>query len=149
MRDDLKPRERQVLEFIRAQVKARGISPTYEEIAAACFGSPKSKAAALYAVDALEAAGCLRRIPQRVRAIELLATEDCHRINCPCDACAEARYLADLNLVQALRCTAKITPGVTATNFRPLTAAERGDLLGIPLKPAGARKGAAVLTEAQ
>jgi SOS-response transcriptional repressor LexA len=95
-------RQRDALEFIRSEVEARGVPPTCAEIAGR-LGSPKSKASALCILDALMAAGYLRRRPNRARAIELLQDETYHRPDCDCDGCAETRYFEQLKLVHALQ----------------------------------------------
>jgi SOS-response transcriptional repressor LexA len=98
-------RERETLGFIRTKFKADGIAPTYQEIAAHLGINSKSRA--LYIVDALVAAGHVRRpfagFGVRARAIELVETEDNHASDCSCGVCAHARYLAQLKLVQAIQ----------------------------------------------
>ncbi len=67
----LTPRQRDALAFIgRYQEQHGGVSPTMSEI---CIGlGLSSKSGAVRLLDGLEERGALRRIPHRVRSIEIL-----------------------------------------------------------------------------
>ncbi|MDO5626717.1 MAG: transcriptional repressor LexA [Mobilicoccus sp.] len=67
----LTPRQRKVLEFIRACVDARGYPPSLREIGEAVgLTSPSSVA---HQLSALERKGYLRKDPNRPRALEIVA----------------------------------------------------------------------------
>lgn len=99
----LSPRQREVLEFLRAHVKAHGIPPSYQEIAS--FMGTASKSHALYVVDALVRAKLVSRplATRRARAIELVETKEHHAPDCACGPCAHARYIAQRKLVEAIQ----------------------------------------------
>lgn len=124
-------RQRDALEFIRAKLETDGISPSYDEIAD--FLGLKSRHTILNIVDRLVAAGLLKKIFGRKRALELRETENYHRPDCNCDGCAQTRYFEQLKLVKAL----KVDPPVAITkvrldNIRLLDSVTRAELLGNP-----------------
>jgi repressor LexA len=72
----LTPRQRRVLEVIRASVEGRGYPPSVREIGEAVgLNSPSSVA---HQLKALEAKGFLRRDPNRPRAMEVLDPDGVH-----------------------------------------------------------------------
>jgi SOS-response transcriptional repressor LexA len=131
----LNPRQRECLIFIRAHVKAHGVSPTYREIMTAVGWH--SKTSVLTALYHLEVAGAVRCWPRRANGIELLQTKDYHLPGCNCDACAQGRYIAQLKLIQGL----KVDPPAAVTNarlvgIRLLSQETRAALLGEPVNAA-------------
>lgn len=133
----LKPREEETLRFIRSKLKAYGIPPTCEEIAGH-LGSRKSKASALYILDTLEGQGFIRRVGKRARGIELVQTKDYHATNCECGACANARYLADHKLVEALQVSPPRDLLPKLSSLKPLSKHSKAYwLLGFPASPTG------------
>lgn len=103
MADALTRREQDALGFIGTYLKAHGIAPATHEICIALRLSPGSRALVARYIDALVAKGYLRRLARRARGIELVETEQNHAANCPCSRCSRARYLAQLQLVQAIQ----------------------------------------------
>jgi repressor LexA len=74
--DGLTPRQRRVLEVIRASVESRGYPPSVREIGEAVgLNSPSSVA---HQLKVLEAKGHLRRDPNRPRAMEVLDPDGAH-----------------------------------------------------------------------
>ncbi|MCU0302029.1 MAG: transcriptional repressor LexA [Candidatus Nanopelagicales bacterium] len=72
----LTPRQRRVLEVIRASVEGRGYPPSVREIGEAVgLNSPSSVA---HQLKVLEAKGYLRRDPNRPRAMEVLDPDGVH-----------------------------------------------------------------------
>jgi repressor LexA len=72
----LTPRQRRVLDVIRASVEGRGYPPSVREIGEAVgLNSPSSVA---HQLKALEAKGFLRRDPNRPRAMEVLDPDGVH-----------------------------------------------------------------------
>jgi repressor LexA len=69
MQEHLSDRQRKILAFIEEFVREQGYPPTYEEIRAALGISTKSLV--YHHLDALEAAGCLSRVPNTPRGIRL------------------------------------------------------------------------------
>lgn len=69
----LTPRQQQCLDFIKATIDARGLPPSYEEIAAALHLDSKSGVQRL--VNGLADRGRIRRMPRRARAIEVIEPE--------------------------------------------------------------------------
>lgn len=96
----LTPRQQELLSFIGTYLKAYGIAPSYDQCGLAIGLIARS--AVSKEIIALERAGMIRRIPAYKNAIELLPSEDNHAANCVCKRCADARYVARLNLVHAL-----------------------------------------------
>jgi SOS-response transcriptional repressor LexA len=66
----LTPNQLQALEFIRWYVTARGVAPSYEEIAAGV--GITSRHGAFRLVKMLIERGAVRRMPGRARAIEII-----------------------------------------------------------------------------
>lgn len=66
-------KQAELLAFIGFFQKARGVCPSYAEMAEGVGLSPKSKAAIQWRLDDLEADGIIRRTPRRWRAIEIIA----------------------------------------------------------------------------
>lgn len=103
--ETLTPRQEECLRFIRAYVKRHGISPSYRELCVAL--GIKSTSQVCYIVDALTVAGYVRReravVNSRHRCIELVETKDYHAADCSCGVCAEARYLAQRKLIEAIQ----------------------------------------------
>jgi SOS-response transcriptional repressor LexA len=125
----LTPRQRQLLDFIRAEVKAKGIAPSIREMQAAL--DFKSGSGITRLLEGLEDRGAIRRKFHRARAIELVKTKDDHAADCACDRCRQVRYIAQLKMVQGLQ----VFPPVAvlkarADNFRPLSDTTRAAILG-------------------
>lgn len=137
----LTPRQRECLIFIRAHVKAHGVSPTYRQIMLAMgWHSKTSVHTALYH---LELAGAVRRIPRRANGIQLLQTKDYHLPGCNCDACAQGRYVAQLKLIEGL----KVDPPAAVArarhdNIRLLDPFTRSELLGKSVNAAPRKRAA-------
>ncbi|MFA5843555.1 MAG: transcriptional repressor LexA [Coriobacteriia bacterium] len=74
---ELTPRQRQILDFIRAEVHRRGFPPAVREIGEAVGLSSSSTVHSHLA--ALEAKGFLRRDPSKPRALEVLDYRDTDR----------------------------------------------------------------------
>jgi len=73
-RPPLTPRQRDVLDLVRAGVRTHGYPPSVREMAAALqLSSPST---VKHHLDSLERAGYLRRDPRRPRALELAADID-------------------------------------------------------------------------
>jgi SOS-response transcriptional repressor LexA len=71
----LTQRQRQVLDFLIDFTRAnRGVSPSYDEVAAHL--GFKSKSNTHRVLGDLEKRGFIRRLPNRVRAVEVLRTPD-------------------------------------------------------------------------
>lgn len=67
---DLTPRERTVLDLVRAQLEAKGYPPSVRDVAAAAgLASPSSAA---YVLNALEVKGWIRRDPGVPRSLRIL-----------------------------------------------------------------------------
>lgn len=143
----LTPRMRECLDFIRAEVREKGVMPTYGEISRVLGNSTRS--ATLRLIEGLEARGYLHRTG-RNRGLKLLQTEYDHRPNdesCPCPRCP-ARLLQYQQIIQGLQSDPEFLPGVIMIGIRRLDHVTRADLLGktnhaAPRKraalPAGAR----------
>lgn len=71
---DLTDRQRQVLDYIKSEVKAKGFPPTVRDIGEAVGLSSSSTVHAHLA--ALEAKGLIRRDPSKPRALEVLGRAD-------------------------------------------------------------------------
>jgi len=69
----LTPRQREILDFIRASIASRGVAPTLREISDA-FGFTAVSTAQRH-VERLCAKGVLRRVPHRSRGLELTGDE--------------------------------------------------------------------------
>lgn len=76
---DLTDRQRQVLEFIKAETKRKGYPPTVRDIGAAVGLSSSSTVHAHLA--ALEAKGLIRRDPSKPRALEVLGHDREERVH--------------------------------------------------------------------
>lgn len=126
---DLKPREQKVLVFLRSEMEAHGVCPSYREIMAAT--GIGSKSGVCYVMDTLAWRGFIRRIAGRARGVELCQTPDYHLPDCSCGDCANARYLAALKIVQALQ----VSPPVSILSarhdgIRPIGLVRRIEWLG-------------------
>jgi SOS-response transcriptional repressor LexA len=97
----LSPRQRKCLDFIRAHVKAHGCSPSFDEIRAHICVASLATVAKI--IRALEEGGYVSRTPSIARSIEPLQTPDYHLPDCNCRGCAQARYIAQLKLIQGLK----------------------------------------------
>jgi repressor LexA len=71
---ELTDRQRQVLEFIKAETERQGFPPTVRDIGAAVGLSSSSTVHAH--LEALEAKGLIRRDPSKPRALEVLSRHD-------------------------------------------------------------------------
>lgn len=143
----LTARQRELLEFLRAHVKAHGVSPSFREIGAR-FGF-RSNSAAQGRVRILESKGYIHIRPHRARGIELLQTEDHHLPDCVCDGCANVRYIAQLKLVQSLKVDppviiAQVIAAGRGTNLRNLDPITRAHLIGAEPRKAAPRTRTAV-----
>src|SRR5690606_10840550 len=83
-------------------------------------------------LNGLERKGYVRRLHHRARGIQLVYAEDHCAPNCLCGGCADARYLAQLKLIQGL----KVLPPVAVmraigSNIRPLPNTTRDAFPGI------------------
>lgn len=118
----LSPRRAEFLEFIRAHVKAHGVSPSFDEIGRAVGARSKNTVARV--VYELQHRGYIRILPRRARSIQLVATEDHHAADCLCRGCAVRRYQHQQQLVDAI---ANLPPAgfPRGDNFRPLSAFKR------------------------
>lgn len=90
---DLTDRQRQVLEFIKAETRRRGYPPTVRDIGAAVGLSSSSTVHSHLA--ALEAKGLIRRDPSKPRALEVLGQERG-------DATVEMRGVVQLPVIGAV-----------------------------------------------
>ncbi len=77
-RRDLTDRQRQILDFIKAEIRRRGFPPTVRDIGTAVGLSSSSTVHSHLA--ALEAKGLIRRDPSKPRALEVLGDEREERI---------------------------------------------------------------------
>lgn len=66
----LTPKQKELLDFIVAQIEATGIAPTYADMIVAC--ELKSKSGVRRMLLGLEERGYIRRIPRRRQAIEVI-----------------------------------------------------------------------------
>lgn len=122
------PKARKLLNFLRAQLRATGICPTFEEMGNHI--GTTSKASVARVVDELYFAGRILRHGTAYQAIEVLPDEDYHAFDCDCDRCASARYQSWLAIVNGLVHDAPAALRVIpANNFRRLTREDRLDIL--------------------
>lgn len=97
----LSRRQSDLLDFLRSYVAKNGFAPSFEELKAFLGAGSKSRVFCL--LTGLEDKGYIRRLPRRARAIEIVPTRDYHAADCPCDACASARYSEQVKLIQAVQ----------------------------------------------
>jgi SOS-response transcriptional repressor LexA len=114
----LTPRQRECLDFIRAEVREKGIVPSYDEISRTLGNTTRSATPRL--IEGLEDRGYLRRTSYlgkkntRRRGLKLVYSEYDHRPNvldCPCPRCP-ARRIQYEQLIQGLQSDPKFGPGV-------------------------------------
>lgn len=73
----LTAKQRELLEFIAARLNERGISPSFEEMKVGL--NLKSKSGVHRLISALEERGFIRRLPNRARALEVVANPSVER----------------------------------------------------------------------
>lgn len=66
----LTSKQRALYDFIAARIAERGVAPSYSEMTAAMGCASKGHVGE--ALDRLEERGCIRRLPGRARAIEII-----------------------------------------------------------------------------
>lgn len=121
----LTQRQRECLDFIRTEVREKGISPSYDEIRVAL--DFKFKGGVFRLVNALVERGLLRqRIKTRImdgkqftanRGIELVESEYNHGADCLCFRCP-ARGIHYQQIVQALQVAPELRPGIRLDGLR-------------------------------
>lgn len=127
----LNARQNDLLGFIRRHVQTKGYAPTFKECRkefGLCVNSLYS------ALDTLVAEGCIERFQYRSRGIQLLQTHDYHVADCDCVECARARYLRDLQIVQALQVGPPVEIARKLVGLRSLSNARRIEWLGLQRK---------------
>lgn len=112
-------RHKDLLHFIRAEVEAKGIPPTFAEMQ--WFMGVSSKSMVHQLLGELERLRLIRRTPHRRQAIELLPTDDYHAPDCDCDGCAETRYFEQLKLVHALQYSPPAALAPKLKGLRPVS----------------------------
>lgn len=152
-------RQRECLDFIRAHVKEKGVSPTFDEIRVALGLSSKSGIHRL--IHALVERGLVRTKRLAIRAdgvavdtftafrgIQLVAPEDQHGSDCLCMRCP-ARRLQYQQIIEGLQGSPKFGPKVRLDGLRALNDHDRLRWRqGFPSSPV-ARKRTAIPTEAR
>lgn len=141
----LTKRQRECLNFLRAQVKEKGVAPTLNQIAAVMGW--KSKTGAHHCLAALQARGYITVRPTFARAITLLPAQYDHGPDCLCERCP-ARRLQYEQIIQGLQCSAEFPSSICLIGLRPVSNITRIHWQrGFPLNSVGSRSRPAVPTE--
>ena len=96
----LTAKQRELLQFITVRLEDQGISPSFEEMKEAL--DLKSKSGVHRLISALEERGCIRRLPNRARALEVIRQ--------PEDLVAAPRTRANDNVIPLHRPSAPRPP---------------------------------------
>lgn len=115
----LAKRDSELLDLIRAEVKAHGVVPSLAELAA--MMGLKSKTTIHRMIDRLVWGKYLARVPGRARGLQVLQTDYYHTHDCKCAGCDRVRYLRDLELVQALQVAPKLPGNIKLVGIKVLS----------------------------
>lgn len=123
----LTQRQSECLNFIRSEVKEKGVPPTLNEIAH--IMGWKSKTVAHNALASLEARGYLKVKKGFMRAITLTPVQYDHGPDCLCEGCP-ARRIQYQQFIQGLQSDPEFPAGVVLVGLVRLSQAARDALLG-------------------